>query len=167
MTNLRILLVSAFVVGSCLSGYADQASSAYKRGVKAEARNDYDHAFEAFKQAHQAKPKDPKYSEAYVRSRFYAANEHIRTGQLRRDGGKLDEALAEFQRAVEIDGSNFLAQQEIRRTTDLITKHAHREETRAAVQSPLVKSAEEVDGPIELRALPTARRNRAGVRTCG
>lgn len=159
MKPLRILLVSALVVASCLPGYADKASSAYKRGVKAEAHNDYDAAFEAFKQAHQAKPKDSKYSQAYLRSRFYAANEHIRSGQLRRDGGRLDEALAEFQRAVEIDGSNFLAQQEVRRTSDLIRKQSLREETRAALQSPLAKSAEEVDGPIELRAMPTALTN--------
>jgi general secretion pathway protein D len=130
MANLHILLVSALVVGFCLPGYADQASSAYKRGVKAEAQNDYDRAFEAFKQAHQAKPKDAKYSEAYMRLRFYAANEHVRTGQLRRDGGKLTEALAEFQRATEIDGSSFVAQQEVRRTTDMIRKQTHREETR-------------------------------------
>lgn len=159
MTNLHILLVSSLVVGSCLPGYADQAGSAYKHGVKAEAQNDYDHAFEAFKEAHQAKPKDPKYSEAYLRLRFYAANEHVRTGQLLRDGGKLTEALAEFQRAVEIDGSSFIAQQEFRRTTDTIRKQALREEARVTLRSPLAKSAEEVEGPIELHALPTALTN--------
>ena len=159
MTNLRILLVSVLVAGFCVPGYADQAGSEYKRGVKAEARNDYDHAFEAFKQAHQAKPKDAKYLEAYLRLRFYAANEHVRTGQLLRDGGKLNEALGEFQRAVEIDGSSFIAQQEVRRTTDMLRKQALREETRTRPQSPLAKSAEEAEGPVELRALPTAATN--------
>ena len=159
MKILHILLVSAFVVGSCLPGYADEAGSAYKRGVKAEMQNDYDHAFEGFKQAHQAKPKDPKYMEAYVRLRFYAANEHVRAGQLLRDGGKLTEALAEFRRAGEMDGSSFIAQQEVRRTTDTIRKQALREETRVALRSPLAKSAEEAEGPIELRAFPTTPTN--------
>jgi general secretion pathway protein D len=159
MKILHILFVSALVAGSCLPGYADQAGSEYKRGVKAEMQNDYDHAFEAFKKAHQAKPKDPKYLEAYLRLRFYAANEHVRTGQLLRDGGKLTEALAEFQRATEIDGSSFIAQQEVRRATDSIRKQALREESRAALRSPLAKSAEEAEGPIELRAFPTAPTN--------
>jgi general secretion pathway protein D len=159
MKNLYIVLISTLVVvGSCLPGYADQANSAYKRGVKAETQGDYDRAFEAFKQAHRAKPKDPKYSAAFVRLRFYAANEHIRAGQLRRDGGKLTEALAEFQRAVEIDGSSFMAQQEVRRTTDMLRK-TQREDTKIRPQSPLAKSAEEADGPIELHTLPTAATN--------
>jgi general secretion pathway protein D len=159
MTNWRILLVSVLVVGSCLPGYADRASSAYKRGVKAEVQNDYDRAFEAFKEAHEAKPKDSKYAQAYIRLRFYAANEHVRAGQFQRDGGKLTEALAEFERAVAIDGSSFMAQQEVRRTTDMLRKQAQHEEVRATPQSPLAKSAEEVDGPMELRALPSAPTN--------
>jgi hypothetical protein len=56
MKILHILFVSVLVAGSCLPGYANQASSAYKHGVKAEMQNDYDRAFEAFKKAHQAKP---------------------------------------------------------------------------------------------------------------
>ena len=159
MTNMRILLVSALVVGSCLPGYADQASSAYKQGVKAEEQNDYDHAFEAFKLAHEAKPNDPKYSEAYIRLRFNAANEHIRAGQLRRDDGKLSEALTEFQRAVDIDHSSFIAQQEVRRTADMLRKQERHEEAKVVPQSPLAKSAEEVDGPMQLRAIPSATTN--------
>lgn len=159
MTNLRILLVSALVLISCLPVYADQANSAYKRGVKAELRNDFDSAFEGFKRAHLAKPKDPKYLEAYLRLRFYAANEHVRKGQLLRDGGKLTEALAEFQRAAEIDGASFAAQQEVRRTTDAMRKQAMRDDAKVALPSPLAKSAEDAEGPVELHAFPTALTN--------
>ena len=159
MTNLRILLVSALFLISCLPVYADQANSAYKRGVKAELRNDYDSAFEGFKKAHLAKPKDPKYLEAYLRLRFYAANEHVRKGQLLRDGGKLTEALVEFQRAAEIDGASFAAQQEVRRTTDAMRKQVMREDAKVALPSPLAKSAEDAEGPVELHAFPTALTN--------
>jgi general secretion pathway protein D len=159
MTNLRILLVLALVFIFCLPGYADQASSAYKRGVRAEMQNDYDRAFEGFKKAHQSRPKDTKYLEAYLRLRFYASNEHVRKGQLLRDAGKLAEALAEFQRAAEIDGASFAAQQEIRRTTDAMRKQAMREDARVALPSPLAKSAEDAEGPIELHAFPTALTN--------
>ena len=117
MTKLPALLLSLPVVSTCSSANASSAGSAYKHGIKAEASNNYDQAFEAFRQAHEAKPKDLKYLEAYLRLRFYAANEHVHKCQLLLGGGKLTEALAEFQRAAEIDRSNFLAQQEFRRTT--------------------------------------------------
>ena len=159
MKSLHLLLASALVVGLCLPGYADQAGSAYKHGVKAEAANDYDRAFEFFKQAHLAKPKDPKYLESYVRIRFSASSEHIRKGQLLRDGGKLNEAMVEFQRAVEIDGSSFMAQQEVRRTSDMLRKQTLREEAHLRPPSPLAKSAADAEGPVELHPLPTAATN--------
>jgi general secretion pathway protein D len=159
MTNLRILLIPALVVVFCLPGYADEAGAAYKRGLAAQMKNDYDRAFENFKKAHEVRPKDPKFLEAYLRLRFYAASEHVRTGQLLRDGGKLNEALAEFRRAEEIDGSSFIAQQEVRRTMDAIRKQSIREDIKVALRSPLAKSAEEAEGPIELHAFPTTLTN--------
>ena len=159
MTNLRLLSISVFVIVSCLQAYADPANSAFKRGMSAEAKNDYDQAFESYKQAHEAKPKDPKYFEAYLRARFYAANEHVRSGQLLRDAGKVEEALAEFNRAAEIDRSNFLAQQELRRTNEMLRKQKLHQEAKATPQSPLAKIAEEADGPVELRPLPNTLTN--------
>jgi len=103
MKNLRIVGLVIFVLTISVSGHADQASAAYKRGVRAEGRNNYDEAFQDYNQAHLLKPKDAKYFSAFTRLRFYAALEHIRQGQLLREGGKLPEAVAEFQRAAEID----------------------------------------------------------------
>lgn len=160
MNGLNSLLTLVLVVACCLPGFADKANSAYKRGEQSEARNNTDGAYEAYKEAHQLKPKNAKFMAAFVRLRFYAAMEHIRAGQLLRDGAKLPEALAEFQRAAEIDRSSFVAQQEVRRTTDMIRKQERREESVAkAPQSPLAKIAEEAEGPLELRPLPTTLTN--------
>ncbi len=49
-----------------------------------------------------------------------AAASHVHRGQLLLDAGKLQEALTEFQKALAIDSSSFIAQQEIRRTQKLI-----------------------------------------------
>ena len=156
MKMLCKLFICAAVVALCLPGYADSASVAFKRGVKAEAGNDYDTAYEAYKQAYQLKGKDPKYQAAYARIRFYAAQQHVQAGQLLRDGAKYAEALAEFQRAAEIDRTSFIAQQEIRRTTDMLRKQAQRAEpVPAKPLSPLKKMAEEAEGPVELKALST------------
>jgi general secretion pathway protein D len=138
-----------FVLSLSVVGFADEANASYKRGVQAEAKNKYDEAFQAYAQAHSEKPKDPKYFTAFTRMRFYAAVEHIRQGQLFRDSGKLKEAAVEFQRAAEIDPTNFTAKGEARRTEEMMRKQEKGEEAPKA-KSSLEKAADEAGGPIEL-----------------
>lgn len=158
MKRLRVLIT--FVVIVCLPGYADKANSAYKRGVQAETQDKYDVAYENYKEAYGLKPKDPKYLAAYARLRFYAAAEHVHAGELLRDNGKLPEAFGEFQRAAEIDRTSSLATQEARRTADMIRKQARHEEVVVATPvSPLAKMAEQVEGPVELRAISNSPLN--------
>jgi len=155
MRHLRILVISFFVLCICSPGYADQAGSAYKHGLHAEANNDYDAAFEAFQKAHSLRPRDPRYLAAFARLRFYAAAEHVHRGQGLRDSGKLTEALAEFQRAAAIDPTNFVAPQEVRRTTEMIKRQEQQQPAGLLPESVLSKLAEKIEGPIELKALST------------
>lgn len=149
MKSLRILATLIIILSLPVMGHADQANADYKRGVQAEANNKYDEAFQAYSQAHSLKPKDPRYFTAFTRMRFYAAVEHIRQGQLLRDSGKLQEAVAEFQRAAEIDPTNFTAKGEARHTEEMIKKQA-KGETAPKARSPLDKMADEAGGPVEL-----------------
>jgi len=141
MMHLRIVLASILILAISAPAYSDQAKAAYARGVHAESRTQYDAAFEAYKEAYALKPKDPKYVAAYLRLRTSAAAEHVRKGQLLRDSLKLAEALVEFQRAAEIDGTNIAAQQEMGRTAIMLKKQAQQG---AAVtpkpESPLSKN---------------------------
>ncbi len=155
MKRLRILPALLLLSVLALPGYADQAGSAYKRGQHAETKNDYDAAFDAYNQAHTLKPKDTKYLAAYLRVRFYAAADHVRTGQLLLQEGKLDQALVHFQRAAAIDASNFVAQQEARRTAEMIKKREHQQPLHVKPESPLAKAADAVEGPVELKPLST------------
>ena len=68
----------------------------------------------------EAKPRDLAYRASYERTRFLSAASHVHRGQLLLDAGKLQEALTEFQKALAIDSSSFIAQQEIRHTQKLI-----------------------------------------------
>lgn len=152
MMRLRVLLVSILILVISTPAYADQAKAAHKRGVRAEAHGQYDAAYEAYKQAYTLKPKEPKYLAAYARLRFQASAEHVRAGQLLRDSLKLQESLAEFQRAVDIDSSNSAAQQELRRVAGMLRNQAQQPGVAIATkpESPLAKKAGEVEGPVDL-----------------
>ena|SRR5215469_405957 len=147
-----LLIVSAILLIS-LPVYADQASTAYKSGVQAENHGQVDAAYEAFSQAHALKPQDAKYFAAYTRIRFQASMGHMQSGQKLLDAAKFPEALTEFERAAEIDPTNFLAQEEVRRVSEIIRKQAKKEQVSATVESPLAKQAREAAGPVELAPL--------------
>ena len=152
MRLLRITLAWTLMIAISAPAYSDQAGSAYDRGARAEAQAQYDTAFEGFSEAHRLKPKDVKYLVAYLRVRGIAAEEHVRKGQVLRDGMKLQEALEEFRRAAEIDATNYAAQQEFQRTEELIKKQAQPAEGAAAAKtvSPLAKMVADTEGPVDL-----------------
>jgi len=153
MKRARIFAALILLVSFSVAAHADQASSAFKKGVQAESKNDYDEAFQDYSQAHSLKPKDPKYFTAFTRMRFYAAVQHVSKAQALRDGGKLQEAVAEFQRAAEIDPTNFAAKTEAHRTEEIIKKQARASEETAKKELPLDKMAQEAAGPVELQQL--------------
>ena len=152
MKLLRMALVSILILAICAPTYSDQANSAFKNGARAESHTQYDAAYEAYGQAIRLKPKDPKYMVAYARVRLLAATEHLQKGKMLRDHLKLQEALAEFQRAAEIDATNYAAQQELQSTADMIKKQAEQAAGAAAPkpESPLAKLAKETEGPVDL-----------------
>lgn len=136
---------------------AESPESSYKKGVRAEAKRNLDVAFEAYKQAHEKKPYDPKYMAAYLRVRAVAAAKHIEAGEELRDFSKLQEALAEFRLAIQIDGSNYAAQQDLRRTADQIQKQtaeSERPPRQKAEASAIQKAAANAGGPIVLNYIP-------------
>ena len=137
-------------------GAADNAKSLYNKGKDAEARQNYEAAFDFYRQAYEQKPRDLAYRTSYERTRFLAAASHVHRGQLLRDAGKLQEALTEFQKAGEIDSSSFIAQQEIRRTQKMIID-AGSAPSPSSVDAPpsgLQKRVQEAQGPVELAPIP-------------
>src|ERR1700761_19219 len=110
---LRFLFATVLLFTICLASNSDDAGAAYKRGARAEAKKETDAAFEAYKQAYTIKPREPKYIAAYLRSRSAAGNLHVSNGIKLREAGKLEDAMAQFQKAAAIDGTNFAAVQEL------------------------------------------------------
>ena len=150
---LSLVAMLLIVLAACLPLAADGARSNYKKGVDAEKRQDYERAFEYFQEAFRQKPKELRYRTAYEHTKFLAAAAHVHRGQLLRDGGKLDEAIVEFQKASAIDPSSFIAQQELRRTQDLLNQAANPPQAVAAPPNALRKRLAEAQGPVELTAI--------------
>ena len=148
-------VVVFFALTLSLPVNADQASSAYNHGVRAESNNQYEQAYDFYGKAHSLKPQDAKYFTAYARMRFYVAVDEVHAGQQLLDQGKLQEALQKFQHAAEVDETNFYAQAQARQIEEWLRKQAQREQASAAVKSPLAKLAEDAGGPIELGAIST------------
>src|SRR5713226_4790808 len=96
------LICSLLFLLLILPAIAESAKSLYAKGKIAEARQNYEQAYDFFKQAYDQKPQDISYRSAYERLRFLAGASHVHRGQLLREAGRLEEALAEFQKAAEI-----------------------------------------------------------------
>jgi len=141
------------VVAITLPAAADKAHSLWNKGRDAEARQDYEKAFDFYQEAFSLKPKDLRYRAAYERIKFLASASHVHRGQILRDSGKLDEALAEFQKAALIDPASFIAQQEVRRTQDMINQATNPPQAVAPTPNLLKKKLAEAQGPVELAAI--------------
>jgi general secretion pathway protein D len=146
---LLLLCLRLPVVGKSV----DSAKLLYEKGQDAEARQNYEQAFDYFKQAYNLKPRDLRYRTAFERNRFLAAASEVHRGQILRDAGKLDEALAQFQKALETDPSSFIAQQELRRTQQMIRDAQNPQPQAAAGATPLRRRLESAQGPVELAAI--------------
>ena len=82
---------------------AQTAGSWVRRGQTAEARGDYDTAFEDYKHAYEKHPKNLEYKTHYERVRFQAAAAHVDQGRKLRAMGDPAAALTQYMRALEID----------------------------------------------------------------
>jgi general secretion pathway protein D len=137
---------------------AQTAGSWVRRGQTAEARGDYDTAFEDYKHAYEKHPKNLEYKTHYERVRFQAAAAHVDQGRKLRAMGDPAAALTQYMRALEIDPSNQAAQQEIEET--------HKQQMAAPApgsntgqgeqmsqQEASLKAISSMSAPIELKPL--------------
>ena len=144
-----ILLIGLAIISAAVA--ADKAKTLYNKGREAEARQNYEQAYDFFKQAYDLKPDNLAYRASFERLRFLAAASHVHRGQLLREAGQLDAALAEFQTAAEIDPSSAIAKQELHRTQQMIDA-AKASPSKSAAPPPnfLEKRIQEAGGPVEL-----------------
>ena len=161
MRKVTATLTVLFLFAAFLSA-AESAKTLFQKGVKAEARQDYEAAYDFYKAAYQQKPEDLKYRVPFERTRMLSAASKIKRGQKLRDQGNLADALTLFQQAVEVDPSNDLAAQEIRRTQQMMQKGTSpgggqaiaSPPSRRDDDDPLRKRLEGASSPVALAQFP-------------
>jgi len=132
---------------------AQSAKSWYKQGQSAEARENYDAAFNDYQRAYSLAPKDLTYKEAYYRVQIPAAAVHMKNGRRLFGTGDEQGALIEFLRASEIDPGDEAAQQEIAKVRAL-----HKEQMPANITGVPQGASEQTDldtmaAPVQLKPL--------------
>jgi general secretion pathway protein D len=144
------------VVGVALAGCPKNGSQSYKAGEKALDLKDYDTAVDYYGKALAADPHNAYYRIKMNEARFEAGQQHLHQGLKLRDKGDLQAAISEFQRAQVFDPSSVVADQELKKTLDMLA-----ERTRAAQQQeeePLTENGEPglASQPPELKPLSRA-----------
>ena len=113
----------------CPKGNAD-----FNQGNKAETIQDYDAALTFFQKAAKADPYNASYKIKLNQIRFEAGELHVKQGLVLRKKGDLQGAAAEFQRAQTIDPASSIADQELRKTVEMIAEKNR--EADAAAEPP-------------------------------
>lgn len=114
--SLLICCLSAVLMAvGCPKG-----KSNYTQGRKAEHLQDYDAAYDYYQKALKNDPENAQYLIKFNQARFEASSLHVKNGVKLRERGQLEAAASEFQRAVAIDPSSPIAEQELRKTVALI-----------------------------------------------
>jgi general secretion pathway protein D len=151
---LLVLLCCAFALVSATAN-AQSASTWNKRGQDAEARQNYDAAYEDYHQAMLKNPSDLRYKTRYEHTRFLASVGHVDRGRVLRQSGDINGALAEFKHALQIDPSNQTAQQEIDQLQQVLdnpqANAAPERNEQMSRQNETLDTIGSISGPVELK----------------
>ena len=112
---LAVLLIGAVL--PALASNDKAAKALFQKGKDAEVRQDYIAAYDFYHQAYQLKPSDLTYRAAFEYVRFLASASYVHQGEILVKAGKLQEGLTDFEQAIAIDPSSFIAQQEANKDT--------------------------------------------------
>ena len=145
-------VLAVFGLGS-VALHAESAKSYYKHGQAAEARNDFDAAYENYQKAYTMAPSDLSYRTALYRVQISASSLHVTKGRKLLQAGDEQSALMELLRAVEIDPGNEAAQQEIARIRAQQGEKPRENEGGTPETSGEQAEIDSMGAPVELKPL--------------
>jgi general secretion pathway protein D len=154
-SKMILCLSTVLFAAGCPKGKTD-----YTQGRKAEHLQDYDAAYDYYQKALKNDPENATYLIKFNQARFEASSLHVKNGLKLRERGQLEAAASEFQRAVAIDPSSPIAEQELRKTVNAIEEKNRA--NNAATEPPKEDNSNEpplASMPPELKPLSRASIN--------
>ncbi len=146
---LPFLALATVVLSGCPKGNQD-----YTAGRKAETLQDYDTALVDYQRALRTDPSNAEYKLREMHTRFAAGQFHLEQGEKALKAGDLQLALAEFQKAAAIDPSNGAADQELKRTMDLLAAKSAATTSKSINPNPS-EDSDLLAAPPELKPVST------------
>ncbi len=140
---LPLLVAAALLLAGCPKGNDD-----FSAAQKANALQDYDTALVHYERALRSDPTNAEYKLRASQARYDAGMFHVHQGQQALKLGDLQLALGEFQKAALIDPSNVAADQEVKKTMDLMAARNNPQTNAAPTSNEQILTA-----PPELKPL--------------
>ncbi len=148
--QFAVLAAAGVFVAGCPKDKQD-----YKAARQAVDMKDYDAAVEYYLKATKQDPHNVNYKIGLDQSRFEAGATHVQRGLKLREKGDLQGAVSEFQRAQVLDPSSTAADQELKRSLQMIADRAQATQTE---DQPLMENGQPglASQPPELKPLSRA-----------
>jgi len=146
-----VLLALGMFAGTQL--HAASGRSLYKSGQNAEARQDFDAAYDFYQKAAARDPKDVSIRAAVYRMRTTDSTLHVSKGRKLAQAGDDQGALSEFLHAAEVDPSDQAAQQEIAKLRAKANPNTPHPEAMMPEAPGIQQELDSVAGPIALHPL--------------
>jgi general secretion pathway protein D len=153
----RLLAASLLGCTVLLLSGCPKGGQEYSAGRQAELAQDWDTAVVSYERALKADPLNAEYKLKIAKARFESGQAHIRQGQKLREKGQIEVALAEFQKALAIDPSSSLAEQEVRSTLELLA--AKNAANTPPSSGPAAEEPKLMEKPPELRPISSTAIN--------
>jgi general secretion pathway protein D len=143
-----VLIVAVVFAAGCPKSKKD-----YKDARHAVDLKDYDAAVDYFLKATKSDPRNVNYKIGLDQARFEAGASHVQKGVKLREKGDLQGAVSEFQRAQILDPASTSADQELRRTLQMLGEQA-----KSTQDQPLMDNGQPglASEPPELKPLSRA-----------
>jgi general secretion pathway protein D len=151
---LEPMLWGILILALCSSAVlAESANSDFKRGESAEAREDYDTAYDLYQKAVVKDSKDLIFKAALYRVKVSASSMHMSRGRKLLGDGDEESALSEFIHAATIDPGNESALQEIAKLRMGRGETPPQGETRLPINAAQERKLKTMGEPVELKPL--------------
>ena len=159
MRQLVYCLCTYLLLAISLGARTPVGDRFFAEGKLEETKKDWQSAYELYAKALAEDPSDVAYGIAAARSRVQAFYAHVRAGQDLRSRRRLEEALAEFEKARSLDGGIAAINQEITTTREMMRRPAAAEDRGLTPMQKMNKERDErIDRIMEPPELsPTVR----------